>query len=164
MATENSEIRKQQSLYNHFIISNSGKLEAMTDMKLFPEVRIETNVEFFVFSWNENSVQMRTCLHIDPIKKLPLQIGEIQTIPNSVFIDFFRDQIIAPEINKLQWLSVYIQYGFGKLFEKSKYPLLPRPSVVFRNDQVLSNILCGFQRNILATAATDAGAKQVRFE
>jgi len=134
-------------------------------MKLFPEVVIEANIEFFVFSWNENSVRMSTCLHIDPMKKLPLQIGEIQTIPDSVFIDFFnREQKIAAEINKLQWLSVYIQYGFGRLFEKSKIPLLPRPLVVFRNDQALYDVLCGYQRNILTTAATDAGAKQVRFE
>ena len=130
---------------------------------LIPQIHIEINPDFFVFSWQEYWVKVPTFVSIDDKKQL-VAIGEKEPTEDVTTIALFSSgQIMPGGVEKLDLLQAFLEYNISKMFEKQKF-LVFRPKIVFHGEQQLNQIFCGYQRSLLEIAALAAGAKEVSFE
>ena len=128
-----------------------------------PQIHIEVNAAFFVFSWQEYWVKVPTLVSIDDKKQL-IAIGEKVPTPGVTTIALFSAGQNPPDgVERLDLLQAFLEYNISKIFEKQKFLVL-KPSIIFHGEQQLNLIFCGYQRSILEIAALAAGAKEVSFE
>jgi hypothetical protein len=129
-----------------------------------PQIDIEVDPVFFVFSWKVHNRKVATLVSIDTKTRELVSIGERAAGEDLASIALFAPEEALPaNINRLDLLQSFLEYNFAKLFENAKTMVL-KPKIIFHEDQRLSRILCGYQRSLLEIAALAAGAKEVSFE
>ena len=135
-------------------------------MKIAPEIVVEIQQDYFVFSKGEKQFRLDTCINyvIEDGKFKLINIGENKEIPGTNLVNLFDpENAIEPELEKMYLLQTFFEIGIGESFESKLLPQL-RPSIIFRNDAELDRLLCGYHRALLEFAALLGGARDVRFE
>jgi len=128
-----------------------------------PQIHIEIDPAFFVFSSQKYWVKVPTLVSIDDKKQL-VAIGEKVPTAGVTTIALFSPGQNPPDgVERLDLLQAFLEYNISKMFEKQKF-LVFRPKIIFHGEQQLNQIFCGYQRSILEIAALAAGAKEVSFE
>lgn len=132
--------------------------------ELLPQIEIEVNPLFFVFSWKIHRRKVATLVAIDTKTKDLIAIGEAGTGEDVVTVTLFEPcEALPPDVEKTEMLQTFLEFNIAKMLEKQKV-LFTRPKIIFREDQSLKGLLCGYQRSILKAAALAAGAREVLFE
>jgi hypothetical protein len=132
--------------------------------ELLPQIEIEVNPLFFVFSWKIHKRKVATLVAIDTKTKDLIAIGETGTGEDVVTVTLFEPcEALPPDVEKTEMLQTFLEFNIAKMLEKQKV-LFTRPKIVFLDDQSLKGLLCGYQRSILKAAALAAGAREVLFE
>jgi hypothetical protein len=132
--------------------------------ELLPQIEIEVNPLFFVFSWKIHKRKVATLVAIDTKTKDLIAIGEAGAGEDVVTVTLFEPcEALPPDVEKTEMLQTFLEFNIAKMLEKQKV-LFTRPKIVFREDQSLKGLLCGYQRSILKAAALAAGAREVLFE
>jgi hypothetical protein len=131
--------------------------------KINSEIQIEINPAFFIFSWQDYWVKVPTLVSIDDNKQL-VAIGEkVPTAGVTTIVLFSTGQNLPEGVERLDLLQAYLEYNIAKMFGDQKIRFF-KPKIIFRGEQLLNQILCGYQRSLLEIAALAAGAKEVAFE
>ncbi len=131
---------------------------------LAPQIDIEINPVFFVFSWKVHKRKVATLVSLDIRTKELVTIGERATGDDVTSLALFAPEENLPAgVDRMELLQTFLEFNIAKLLEKQKLQVF-KPRVVFHDDQQLSQVLCGFQRGLLKTAAIAAGAREVVFE
>jgi len=129
-----------------------------------PQIDIEINPIYFVFAWKVHKRKVATLISIDTTNKELVAIGERAEGEEVTSIALFAPEENLPAgVERLDLLQIFLEFNIAKLLEKQKI-LVFKPKVVFHEDQQLNQILCGYQRGLLKTAALAAGAKEVSFD
>lgn len=86
--------------------------------------------------------------------------------PDALTVDLFENHRHLPdEVNKFELLAVFMSFGIGKCLHYSFLPpAILRPTVVFHQANLLSNILCGYEKVLLYSASERAGANKITFD
>jgi hypothetical protein len=128
-----------------------------------PQIDIELNPVFFVFSWKVHKRKVATLVSLDTRTRDLVAIGEKGNGEDVVSVSLFEPcEDLPAEVDKAELLQTFLEFNIAKLLEKQKI-LVARPKIVFHEDQQLKQLLCGYQRALLKTAALAAGAREVVF-
>jgi len=131
---------------------------------IIPQIHIEINPAFFIFSWKDYKRKVPTLISIDLSNKQLVAIGERVSDKDVFSIALFApEENLPPGIERLDLLQTFLEFNIAKMFEKQKF-LVFRPKIIFHGEQQLNQIFCGYQRSILEIAALAAGAKEVSFD
>lgn len=131
---------------------------------LTPQIHIEINPVFFVFSYKDVQRKVATLVGVDTLGREIIAIGERPDHPDVITVALFGPNERMPEgFDRFSLLQSYLEYNIARLFETQKLPVF-RPTLIFHNDAVLEGVMCGYQRTLLEMAAQGAGAKDARFE
>ena len=132
-------------------------------MKLIPEITVEVQPDIFVFIWGADRIEMETIISFDPNTLKMLDIGKPTNINYGVSIHLFSNDPPCPNVDKAELLNTFMMVVMKKMADK-KHVVILRPKVIYKGDESLSNILCGYQRTLLTTAAIAGGARSAKFE
>src|SRR5512140_197035 len=131
---------------------------------IIPQIEIEINPVFFVFSWKIHKRKVAAIMSIDSETKELLAIGEKADGEGVTSFSLFEpEQNLPAGMEKMDLLQLFLEFNIAKLLEKQKI-LAFKPRIVFREDHQLQQIMCGYQRSLLKDAALAAGAREVSFE
>ncbi len=131
---------------------------------LAPQIDIEINPVYFIFSWKVHKRKVATLVSFDGNTRELVAIGERAAGDDVVSVALFAPEESLPAgVDRMELLQTFLEFNIAKLLEKQKLPVF-KPRVVYHDDQQLGQVLCGFQRGLLKTAAVAAGAKEVVFE
>ncbi len=129
-----------------------------------PQIDIEVNPVFFVFSYKVHKRKVAALISIDAATKELISIGEKSEGEGVVSLSLFETEKALPAgLEKMDLLQLFLEFNIAKLLENQKV-LVFKPKVVFHEDAQLGQVLCGYQRTLLKSAALAAGAKEVAFE
>ena len=133
-------------------------------MRIFPIMEIEVNPDIFNFILNDERLSLKTVVSYKYEKRFTLEsIGEKVSGANIVTVNLFDpSETTIPPVEKLWLLSGLIGYGIKKLAQKKN--IVFRPHVIYRGDNKLALVLCGYQKSLLRVAALEGGARKVYFE
>ena len=132
--------------------------------ELLPQIEIEVNPLFFVFSWKIHKRKVATLVAIDTKTRDLIAIGEQGTGEDVVTVTLFEPcEDLPPDVDKVEMLQTFLEFNIAKLLEKQKV-LIARPKIIYRETQSLKGLLCGYERTLLKDAALAAGAREVSFE
>ncbi|MFZ5902700.1 MAG: hypothetical protein ACOYZ8_04015 [Chloroflexota bacterium] len=133
-------------------------------MRIFPIFEIDVSPDIFIFKLTNKQLALRTMVSYEYGKRLTMKsIGEGVVGSNIVTVGLFNPtDFTTPPVEKLWLLSEFVSYGIGKLVRKKN--IVFRPHVIYKGDNKLSSLLCGYQRSLLRAAAIEGGARKVDFE
>jgi len=129
-----------------------------------PQIDIEVNPVYFVFSWKVHKRKVATLISIDSATQELVTIGEKSDGEGVTSLNLFEPEGNLPAgIDRMDLLQLFMEFNIAKLLEKQKV-LVFKPKIVFHEDGQLNGLLCGYQRSLLKMAALAAGAREVSFE
>jgi hypothetical protein len=132
--------------------------------ELLPQIEIEVNPLFFVFSWKIHKRKVATLVAIDTKTRDLVAIGEPGSGEDVVTVTLFEPcEALPADVEKVEMLQTFLEFNIAKMLEKQRV-LIARPKIIFHEDQSLKRLLCGYQRSLLKAAALAAGAREVLFE
>ncbi|RJP53071.1 MAG: hypothetical protein C4583_05450 [Anaerolineaceae bacterium] len=133
-------------------------------MKLFSEIIIEVMPDRFLFTWDTDHIEMETIINFEPNTYKLLSTGKPIGTNNGVSVNLFSNNPpFKIDVDKAELLNTFMQTVIGKLAAKKRFLIL-RPIVIYKGDESLSSILCGYQRALLTAAAIAGGARAAKFE
>lgn len=128
-----------------------------------PQIDIEINPLYFVFSWKVHKRKVPTLIGVDSKTRDILAIGEKAAGEDVVSLSLFESENgLPPDFDKMELLQSFLEFNIAKLLENQKL-LFFKPKVVFHETDQLHPILCGYERALLKNAALAAGAREVAF-
>ncbi len=135
----------------------------MTMVEIAPQIDVEINPVYFVFSWKVHKRKVATLVSVDTKTWDLVAIGECSTGEDVISLGLFEpDDNLPPEVDRLELLQTFLEFNIAKLLENQKV-LVYKPKIVFHEDGQLHPLLCGYQRSLLKAAALAAGAREVVF-
>jgi hypothetical protein len=131
---------------------------------LSKDIEITVSSDRFLFKCNDELKSIKTKVYISKSegKRRLLGIGGeyTPTSPN-VCIELFKHKSNELGLAREECLEAFLRHAF---YTTSKRRAFLRPKVIFKNSNSLSDVLCGYQKLILSTAAMNAGAHKCLFE
>src|SRR5512138_3699424 len=124
-------------------------------MKLIPEIVINISPESFHFICEDRQFLLDTCVHLEYDENGNYQfisIGEKTIIPDTVFVALFENQPLDPSIERFDLLTGFMEYGIGRIFEKSRRPAL-KPKIILKGVENFSKHFSGYHKFFLEAMA-----------
>lgn len=132
-------------------------------VEIAPQIEVEINPLFFVFSWKIHRRKVATLVSVDTKTLDIIAIGEKGNGEDVISVALFEPEDSLPaEMEKVELLQSFLEFNIAKLLEKQRI-LIFKPRIVFHEDQQLKGLTCGYQRTLLRDAALAAGAREVLF-
>src|SRR5512138_2226922 len=121
-----------------------------------PQIDVEINQVYFVFSWKVHKRKVATLVSLDSNSKELVAIGEKAEGEGVTSLSLFGPEgELPPGMERMDLLILFLEFNIAKLLEKQRV-LMFKPKVVFHEDGQLNSLLCGYQRALLRTAALEA--------